>query len=83
MKGDANEDPDPIPATVRHAYRLDWQVPMVGKTLSWLVTAQGGFAMGCVATGFLIRATGRRVPLPVEMKRRRWWTATVLSRPWS
>ena len=27
MKGDANEDADPVPVTVDHAYRLAWQVP--------------------------------------------------------
>ena len=60
MKGDANEDPDLIPVTVRHAYRLAWQGPMVGKTLAGLATAQGGFLMGCVTTVFVLRAAGRR-----------------------
>lgn len=60
MKGDANEDSDPIPVTVRHAYRLVWQVPVVGKTVAWLATAQGGFVMGSIATAFLLRTTRRR-----------------------
>lgn len=65
MKGAANEDPDPIPVTVRHAYRLAWQVPTAGKALAWLATAQGGFLMGCVATVFVLRATGRRARRPI------------------
>ncbi len=60
MQGDANEDPDPIPVSVNHAYRLVWQVPVVGKALAWLATAPGGFVMGCIATAFVRRAAGRR-----------------------
>ncbi len=60
LKGDANDDPDPVPVTIDHAYRLSWQVPMVGRALAWLATAPGGFLLGCIATAFVCRATGRR-----------------------
>ena len=73
LKGDANEDPDPVPVTVHHADRLAWQAPMVGKAVAWLATAQGGFAMGCLATVFLRRATwsGRDRPGPPDRRSRR------------
>lgn len=64
MKGDANQDPDPVPVTVRHAYRLAWQVPMAGKAMAWLASAPGGFVLGCLATAVLLRATGRRRSSP-------------------
>ncbi|MGH9040360.1 MAG: signal peptidase I [Acidimicrobiia bacterium] len=68
LKGDANEDPDPVPVTIRSADRLMWQAPMVGRALSWLATAQGGFAMGCLATAVAVRVLARRtrrgLPLP-------------------
>ena len=60
MKGDANEDPDPAPVMVRHAYRLAGQVPLIGRALGWLATAQGGFVMGCIATAFVLRVSARR-----------------------
>lgn len=50
LKGDANEDPDPVPVVVRHAYRLVWQAPMIGRTVAWLATAQGGFVLGVMTT---------------------------------
>lgn len=50
LKGDANEDPDPVPVTVAHADRLVLQVPQVGRAMGWLATAQGGFVLGCLAT---------------------------------
>ncbi len=60
MKGDANEDADPAPVAVSHAYRLAWQIPIVGSTVAWLATPPGGFVMGCIATAFLLRGAGRR-----------------------
>jgi signal peptidase I len=60
MKGDANEDPDPFPVTVRRADRLVWQAPVIGRTVAWLATAQGGFIMGAIATALATRASGRR-----------------------
>jgi signal peptidase I len=60
MKGDANEDADPVPVTVDHAYRLAWKMPAIGRALAWLATAPGGFLLGCMATAFVCRATDRR-----------------------
>lgn len=60
LKGDANEDPDPVPVSVNHAYRLMAEVPAAGRTMGWLATAQGGFVMGCAVTVFLSRVLRRR-----------------------
>ena len=50
LKGDANEDPDPVPVTVTSAERIVWQVPLVGWAMAWVASGQGGFVMGCLAT---------------------------------
>jgi signal peptidase len=60
LKGDANKDPDPFPITARHAQRVMGEVPNLGRATAWLATAQGGFAMGCAATAFVMRAVRRR-----------------------
>jgi signal peptidase len=60
LKGDANEDPDPVPVTVRQAERLIWQAPVIGRTVAWLATAPGGFAMGCLVTAVAMHVLGRR-----------------------
>lgn len=62
LKGDANEDPDPVPVTVRHAQRLVWQAPMIGRMLAWLATAPGGFLLGCIVTTVIGIAAGGRPP---------------------
>lgn len=60
LKGDANEDPDPVAVTVRQADRLVWQAPVIGRTVAWLATAQGGFVMGCIAAAVAMHVLGRR-----------------------
>ncbi len=60
LKGDANEDPDPVPVSVTHGYRLVREVPAVGRLMGWLASAQGGFVMGCIATAFVCHVLRRR-----------------------
>jgi signal peptidase len=60
LKGDANEDADPVPVTVAQAERLVWQAPMIGRAVAWLATAQGGFVMGIIATALFMQALRRR-----------------------
>jgi signal peptidase len=67
MKGDANEDPDATPVTVRHAHRLVHQVPEIGRIAGWLATAQGGFAIGSVVTAVLLTVLRRRPRGPAAM----------------
>ena len=60
LKGDANEDADPVPVTVRQARKLVAEVPMVGRAMGWLASAQGGFVLGCLSTAFVCRVLRQR-----------------------
>ena len=60
LKGDANEDVDPVPVNVVEADRLIRQVPEVGRFAAWLATAPGGFVIGCLVTAVTMLALRRR-----------------------
>ncbi len=60
MKGDANEDPDAVPVTVRRADRLVYQLPQLGRVGAWFATPRGGFVVGCLFTAGLTRIVRRR-----------------------
>lgn len=60
LKGDANEDPDPVPVPARHAERLVYQLPQIGRMASGLATPRGGFLIGCSMTVALMQAGRRR-----------------------
>lgn len=62
LKGDANEDADAAPVTVRAADRLVGQAPVVGRAAAWLATAPGGFAMGALVAAALMWVVVRRPP---------------------
>lgn len=66
MKGDANEDPDAAPVTVRHGYLLVHQVPEVGRMAGELATPRGGFLIGCMVTAVAMVVLRRR-PRPVAL----------------
>ena len=60
LKGDANEDPDPVPVPARHAERLVYQLPQIGRMTSELATPRGGFLIGCAITAALMQVLRRR-----------------------
>ena len=60
MKGDANEDADAVPVTVRRADRLVYQVPELGRVGAWLATPRGGFVVGCLLTAVFMQVVRRR-----------------------
>lgn len=69
LKGDANEDPDATPVTVRRAERLVRHIPEVGRVAGELATPRGGFAIGCVITAVAMTVLRRRraaPPVPVH-----------------
>ena len=60
MKGDANEDPDAVPVTVRRAEKLVYQVPELGRVAAWFATPRGGFVIGCLLTAVFMQVFRRR-----------------------
>ena len=69
LKGDANEDPDPVPVTVRRADRLVRQIPGVGRVAAELATPRGGFAIGSIVTAVAMTVLRRRhaaAPVPAD-----------------
>lgn len=60
LKGDANDDPDPLPVTVREAQRFVWEIPKVGRAMAWLASAQGGFVLGSLVTLYATAVVRRR-----------------------
>lgn len=60
LKGDANEDPDPIPVTVSEAGRLVHTLPMIGRGSAFLASAKGGFVLGCLITAIALTTLRRR-----------------------
>ena len=67
LKGDANEDPDPAPVPVRHAYRLAYHVPELGRVGAELATPRGAFLLGCLLTAVVTRLARRRPrPTPAD-----------------
>ena len=60
MKGDANEDADAVPVTVRRADRLVYQVPELGRVGAWFATPRGGFVVGCMLTSVFTQVIRRR-----------------------
>lgn len=61
LKGDANEDVDPVPVTVTSAGEVVYSAPWLGFASAFLASAKGGFLLGCLV-GAVVVATLRRRP---------------------
>lgn len=62
LKGDANEDPDPLPVTVAEAGKLVLSAPSIGRVSAFLASAKGGFVLGCLFTMVALPVVRRREP---------------------
>lgn len=60
LKGDANEDPDPVPLVVTEAGELVFSTPVVGRVSAFLASAKGGFVLGSVITVVFMTVVRRR-----------------------
>lgn len=60
LKGDANEDPDPVPVAVDTAGELVFTTPVVGRVSAFLASAKGGFVLGSAITAVLMTVLRRR-----------------------
>lgn len=60
LKGDANEDPDPVPLIVTEAGELVFSTPVVGRVSAFLASAKGGFVLGSIITAVLMAVLRRR-----------------------
>lgn len=60
LKGDANEDVDPLPIVVEEVGRLVRSAPALGRAAALLATAPGGFVLGCLVTVVLSTVLRRR-----------------------
>lgn len=62
LKGDANDDVDPLPVVVADAGRLVLSIPSIGRVSAFFASAQGGFVLGCIVTAFALPVLRRREP---------------------
>lgn len=60
LKGDANDDPDPLPVTVAAAGKLVASVPSIGRVSAFFASAKGGFVLGCLFTAAALPVIRRR-----------------------
>lgn len=60
LKGDANEDVDPLPVTVTEAGEVVLSVPSIGRVSAFFASAKGGFVLGCAFTAVALPVLRRR-----------------------